>query len=104
MNRTNKEPDNGYMRLRLTIVYRPAGYRNDLDVWINQPFDEQDFDDALNHALDAFAGEVQERMAYADLLRRGIECEFRPSQIPRISVAPDRQGSARQPTSKLDSR
>jgi hypothetical protein len=85
----NEEQEDGPMRLRLSIVYRPAGYRNDQDLWVNAPFKRDDLDDALNHALTAFAAEIQERMRYADLLRRGVKCEFRHSRIPGISLSPE---------------
>src|SRR5262249_32879947 len=90
MNDPKRELGEGCMRLRLSISYEPAGYQNNQDLWINRPFDENDFDDALSHAVEVFAGEIQQRMANADLQRRGIKCEFRPSQIPQISFPPER--------------
>ena len=89
MNDTKRELGEGCMRLRLSISYEPVGYQNNQDLWTNRPFDESDLDDALSHAVEVFAGEIQQRMAYADLQRRGIKCGFRPGRVAHISLAPE---------------
>jgi len=80
------EQEQGYMRLRLTLAYEPAKYQNEQTVQINLPFEETEFNQALNHALSAFSAEIYWRMAYADLVRRGIRCQFHHSQIPAVSL------------------
>jgi hypothetical protein len=79
-----------YMRLWLTIVDEPARYQNEQTVWINLRFEKHDLNQALNHALDNFSAEIYLRMAYQELVRRGIECDFHPGQAPEISFPPER--------------